>query len=161
MANITRFDPFGEMLTLRQAVDRLFEDSIVSPRSMRGVAEGVVPALDVYETPEHLVVSVALPGVSPDDVEITMTGQTLIIRGQLREAESVKPEQYLYRERRHGAFSRQLELPIRVASERAEATFDSGLLRLSIPKAEETRARQIRIKAGEQGSERGHGSETG
>ncbi|HEX5395764.1 MAG TPA: Hsp20/alpha crystallin family protein [Candidatus Limnocylindria bacterium] len=150
MANITRFDPFREMLTLRQAMDRLFEDSVVSPASLRTLAgDGatVNPALDLRETDDDLVVTIALPGVKPEDVNITITGQNLQVRGELKADESVRRDDYLYRERRFGTFARQLELPVRVKGDAAAASFDNGLLTLTIPKAEEVKPRQIEIKA--------------
>ncbi len=149
MANITRFDPFGEMVTLRQAMDRLFEDSFVSPLTLRSFdGEGGTPALDVHQTADEIVVSAALPGVGPDDVDITITGQTLSIRGEIRADEKVERDQYLYRERRYGAFHRQLQLPVRVQGDAANATFENGVLTLTIPKAEEVKPRQIQVKAG-------------
>jgi HSP20 family protein len=154
MANITRWDPVGEMVSLRQAMDRLFEDSFVSPTTWRGHAgEQLTTPIDVHETPDELVVTAALPGMKPEDVEITITGQTLTMRGELKEDESIERDQYLYRERRYGAFSRQLQLPLRVKGDEAEATFENGLLRLSIPKAEEVKPRQIRISASGDGNE--------
>jgi HSP20 family protein len=148
MANITRWDPFGEMVSLRQAMDRLVEDSFVSPTSWRSVrGEQLNPALDVHETPDELVVTASLPGMKPEDVEITITGQTLTLRGELKEDESIQREQYLYRERRFGSFSRQVQLPTRVEGDRAEATFEHGILRLAIPKAEEVKPRQIQVRA--------------
>jgi HSP20 family protein len=148
MANITRYDPLSEMVTLRQAMDRLFEDSFVSPLTMRtfnGEAPG--PALDVHETGDEIVVTAALPGIKAEDVDITITGQTLSIRGEFKADENVQRDQYLYRERRYGAFHRQLQLPVRVQGDATSATFEDGLLKLSIPKAEEVKPRQIQVKA--------------
>jgi HSP20 family protein len=154
MANITRFDPVGEMVSLRSAMDRLFEDSFVSPLSWRTVAGGeqINPAIDVHETPDDIVVSAVIPGVKPDDVEITMTGQSLTLRGELKADEEVSRDQYLYRERRYGSFSRSIQLPVRVKGDDAEATFTDGVLKLRIPKAEEVKPRQIRINAGSNGT---------
>ena len=92
MANLTRFDPFNEMISLRQAMDRLFEDSFVSPLTWRSV-EGdstLAPALDVHQTADEIVVSASLAGVKPEDVQITLTGQTLQIRGEFKADEEVK-----------------------------------------------------------------------
>jgi HSP20 family protein len=148
MANITRFDPFGEMVTLRQAMDRLFEDSFVSPLTLRSYnGEAAAPALDVHQSADEIVVSAALPGVKPEDVDITITGQTLSIRGELKADEKVERDQYLYRERRFGTFNRQLQLPVRVQGDAANATFENGVLTLTIPKAEEVKPRQIQVKA--------------
>ena len=151
MANITRYDPLGEMVSLRSAMDRLFEDSFVSPltwRTINGAADTVTPPIDVHETPDELVVTAALPGMNAEDVEITMTGQTLTLRGEFKADEEISRDQYLYRERRFGSFSRSVQLPVRVQGERAEATFTDGVLTLRIPKAEEVKPRQIRITAG-------------
>jgi HSP20 family protein len=149
MANLTRFDPFGDMITLRQAMDRLFEDSVVSPLTWRTLAgETVTPALDVHQDADEIVVTAALPGIKPQDVEITLTGQTLVIRGEFKADEKIARDQYLYRERRFGSFNRQLQLPVRVEGDRTEATFEHGLLTLRIPKADEVKPRQIQIKAG-------------
>lgn len=150
MANLSRFDPFREMLTLREAVDRLFEDSIVSPASLRTLSNGttmpVTPALDLYQTDDDLVLTMSLPGVKPEDVSITITGQVLQIRGEFKSNESLKRDDYLYRERQFGSFNRQLDLPVRVQGDAAQAEFEDGVLTLRIPKAAEVKPRQIEIK---------------
>jgi HSP20 family protein len=147
MANITRFDPFREMLTLRQAMDRLFDDSVVSPASLRTLAgTSLTPAVDLRETEDDLVLSVALPGAKPEDVNITITGQTLQIRGEFKDEQSTERDTYLYRERRFGSFSRQIDLPVRVNGDGATADFENGVLTLTIPKAEEVKPRQISIR---------------
>jgi HSP20 family protein len=150
MANITRFDPFSEMVTLRQAMDRLFEDSFVSPltwRSVTGESGGLTPPMDVHETPDEIIVTASLPGIRAEDVDITMTGQTLSLRGEFKADNKVERDQYLYRERRYGSFHRALQLPVRVEGDRAEASFEDGVLTLRIPKAEEVKPRQIQVKA--------------
>lgn len=155
MANITRYDPLGEMVSLRSAMDRLFEDSFVSPLSWRTIGGGndsLTPPIDVHETDDEIVVTASLPGIKADDVEITMTGQTLTMRGEFKADERIEKDQYLYRERRFGSFSRTLQLPVRVEGDRAQASFSDGILRLSIPKAEEVKPRQIRINASSNGA---------
>jgi len=160
MAEMRRWDPFGEMLSLRQAMDRLLEESFVSPTGLRQAEGGPAasPPVDIHETEDAVVVTAALPGVRPDDVEITITGQTLTIRGEVTPEEGVDHDRYLYRERRYGRFGRQFQIPIRVRGDGAEASFESGLLTLHIPKAEEVRPRQIRITPGEGKS---HGGTSG
>ena len=150
MANIIRFDPVGEMVSLRSAMDRLFEDSFVSPSSWRTIAgDGTInPPVDVHETSDEIVVSAAMPGMKAEDVDITLTGRTLTLRGEMKADERVERDQVLYRERRYGTFSRTILLPVRVEGDRADATFTDGVLTLRIPKAEEVKPRQIRIAAG-------------
>ena len=145
MANITRFNPLSEMVTLRSAMDRLFDDSFVSPLTLRN-GEAAAPAIDVHETADDIVVTAALPGLKAEDVDITLTGQSLSIRGEFKADEEVDRGQYLYRERRFGTFQRQLQLPVRVQSEAATANFEDGVLTLRIPKAEEVKPRQIQVK---------------
>ena len=148
VTGLTRYNPLGEAVSLRQAMDRLFEDSFVNPLSWRTLAGTNWPAIDVHETPDEVVVTAALPGLKPEDVEITMTGQTLSLRGEFKADEKVEQNRYLYQERRFGTFQRQIELPVRVQGERAEAVYENGLLTLHIPKAEEVKPRQIQITAG-------------
>jgi HSP20 family protein len=150
MANITRFDPFSEMVSLRSAMDRLFEDSFVSPLTWRTVANGtgINPAVDVHETDDDIVVTAALPGIKPDDLDVTITGQNLALRGELKADETVEHDQYIYRERRFGSFNRSFQLPVRVDGDRADASFSDGILTLRIPKADEVKPRQIRINPG-------------
>jgi HSP20 family protein len=148
MANITRFDPFGEMLTLRDTMDRLFDERFLRPLTWRSFdGEALSPAIDVHENADEIVVEAALPGMAPEDVDITITGQTLTLRGEMKASAHDEGNQYLYRERRFGAFHRQLQLPTRVEGERAEATFEHGVLTLRIPKADEVKPRQIQVKA--------------
>jgi HSP20 family protein len=147
MANLTRFDPFSDMISLRGAMDRLFDESFVNPLGWRiWNGESLSAPVDVHQTNDEIIVTASLPGIKPEDVDITITGQTLNIRGEVHEDETVERTQYLYRERRTGTFSRTLELPVRVMGDKAEATFEHGLLRLTIPKAEEVKPRQIQIK---------------
>ena len=150
MANITRFDPFSEMVSLRSAMDRLFEDSFVSPLSWRTVANGngINPAVDVHETDDDIVVTAALPGMKSDDIDVTITGQNLTLRGEVKDDETVERDQYIYRERRFGSFNRSFQLPVRVDGDRADASFSDGILTLRIPKADEVKPRQIRINPG-------------
>ncbi|HET9879070.1 MAG TPA: Hsp20/alpha crystallin family protein [Candidatus Limnocylindria bacterium] len=148
MANITRFDPFSDLLTLRDSMDRMFDERFLRPLTWRGVdGESISPAIDVHQDADWIVVEAALPGVKPEDVDISITGQTLTIRGEAKADERIERDQYLYRERRYGAFHRQLQLPVRVEGERAEADFEDGVLNLRIPKADEVKPRRIEVKA--------------
>ena len=144
MTLIRRSSPFGELLSLRQAMDRLFEDSYVRPRSATGFEDQTLP-LDIYMNEDALVVRAALPGVKPEDVEITVSGDVLTISGEFREDREQKGDQYLFQELRRGRFTRSVSLPGDIDRDAATAEFQDGLLRLTMPKAEETKPRQIRI----------------
>ncbi|HZT07877.1 MAG TPA: Hsp20/alpha crystallin family protein [Chloroflexota bacterium] len=145
MANLVRWDPFGEALSLRQAVDRLFEDAWVRPWLGHATDGVAAPPIDMYETGEDLVVTASLPGVKPEDVEITVQGEVLTIRGEARDDETVSQEAYHRRERKYGRFTRQLALPTPVDSTKAEAHFEHGVLKLRLPKMEQAKERRIQI----------------
>ena len=98
---IERWHPFTELMSLRQAMDRLFEDSFVRPsRVLTTLGETAMPALDIYQTPTEVVVKAALPGVKPEDVSVDITGETLTIEGESKVEQETKKENYLYQEKR-------------------------------------------------------------
>lgn len=141
---VSRWEPFGELVTLRDAMDRLFEDSFVRPgRAVRGERALALP-VDAYATENELVISASIPGVSPDDVQVTIEGDTLTIKGEFKPP--LENVTYLFQERRFGPFYRQLQVNIPVQADKAEASFDKGVLTLTIPKAEELKPRQIKVK---------------
>ena len=154
-----RPSPFGELLSLRQAMDRLLEDSFVRPRGTWGAnagAEGAPLPLDVSTTNDALVIEAALPGVRPDDVEITVEDGTLTIRGSGRQERREQDGDVLVQEIRRGEVSRSLSLPNGLEPDKAEATFEDGILTLRIPRAEQVKPRQIRISPTTNGT---HGSD--
>jgi HSP20 family protein len=147
VANITRWDPFGEMVHLRQAMDRLFDESFTRPwRLLDREGETFVP-LDVYETEGDLVVKVSLPGVKPEDVDVSISGDTLSIKGEFKFEEETKKPSYYRQERRYGSFHRALTLPTEVEADKAEAVFEHGVLTLTMPKAETVKPKTIKVKA--------------
>ncbi len=144
--SISRWEPFGEMMTLRDAMDRLFEDSFVRGVRPSGAGERAYSLpVDAYGTENELVLMVSIPGVDPDDVQITIEGDTLTIRGEIKPP--LENVSYLLQERRFGPFYRQLQINVPVQADKAEATFDKGVLTLTIPKAEEVKPRQIKVKS--------------
>ncbi len=102
--------------------------------------------MDVCETDDSLVVKAALPGVRPDEVDIFVTGDVLTIKGETKNEEETKGDNYRRRELRYGAFARSVPLPTRVDHDEAEATFENGVLTVTMPKAEEVKAKSIKIK---------------
>lgn len=150
MTKLIRWQPMNDMLSLREAMDRLFEDSWVSNRAWGNVpAAWTEPTLDVYETADTVVVKAVIPGVKPDDVEITVKGNYLAISGEAKEESETKEKNYLRRETRVGTFSRAIELPGGLQSDKADAKFDNGVLTITFPKAEEVKPKKIQVKAAE------------
>jgi HSP20 family protein len=147
MGNITRYDPYADMTSFRRSMDRWFDDAFARPLTWRLFdGEGLSAKIDVHQDDDNLYVTASLPGVKPEDVDVTVTGQVLSISGELKGEEDVDGDQYIYRERRFGRFSRQIELPVRIMADQAKAAFDNGLLKLTFPKAEDVKPRQIEIK---------------
>jgi HSP20 family protein len=144
---VIRWNPWRDMVSLREATNRLLEDSLVRPR--RAWEDGTLERtyrlpLDVYTTPEEIVVTAAFPGLLPDEVDISIEGDTLTIRGELRAP--LENVEYLIQERSYGAFSRRLTLNVPVDALKAEAVFENGVLTLTLPKAEETKPKIIKVK---------------
>jgi HSP20 family protein len=146
MTLIRRTNPLGELISLRSAMDRLFEDSWFRPHNGL-LADDHPLALDVRSTSEAYEIDAALPGVRPEDVDISVLGETLTITAKTSQEQTRDDEGYSYREIRRGSFSRTVTLPSAVKADAASASFENGLLHLSIPKTEEAKPRQIQIKA--------------
>jgi HSP20 family protein len=145
--NIVRWEPFREMTSLRDAMDKLFEDSFVrAPRLWSRVGEWELP-IDMHQADKDVVVKASLPGFKPEEVDISITGDTLTIKGEHKEEQEVKDGNYFYKERSCGTLSRSVLMPVKVKSDKAEAVFGDGVLTLTLPKAEEAKPKQIKVKA--------------
>jgi HSP20 family protein len=147
---IDRYEPFGRAMSLRQMMDRMLEDAFVMPRAGEGM--GSAPALDVYEEGDDLVVEAQLPGVKPDDIDISIEQGVLTISGQTKAEQERKERNYHIREQRTGRFTRGIRLPATYNAEACKANYEDGVLRLVFPKAEEAKPRRIQIGAGSQPS---------
>lgn len=144
---IVRWDPFREMVTLRNSMDRMFEDSILRRLQATSDSTDGYLATDVHQTDDAITIKAVMPGVKPDDVEISITGETVTIRGESKKEEEIKEENYLLRERQYGTYSRTLQMPVQIQGDKAEAVFEDGILILTLPKAEEVKPKQIKVKA--------------
>ncbi|MFO7742774.1 MAG: Hsp20/alpha crystallin family protein [Anaerolineae bacterium] len=146
MTQLTRRDPFRDLMSLREAMDDLFEESFVQPRqrSIEPRERRLRLPLDVYTTPEEIVIVASLPGLTPDEVDITIDGDRLTIRGELRPP--LENVDYLFQERAYGPFARTLTLNVPINADEADAVFENGVLTLSLPKAEESKPRTIEVK---------------
>jgi HSP20 family protein len=139
----------GDMISLRSAMDRLFNESFV-PGMTQGNGRTPLP-LDVYSNENEVVVLAAIPGIRPDDLNISIDKNTVTLSGTIRsaaESEEGKDASWHLSELSYGSFERSLTLPFEFDANRAEATFDNGMLRLVLPKAESEKPRQIKVKVG-------------
>ena len=145
MSNLIRWEPAREMMTLREAMDHLFDDAFTRPLTLRDGWSA--PAIDMYQTDDEIVVKASLPGVKADEVQINITGEILTLKGETRQVEEKKDKAWHMREQRWGAFERAIALPTEVVADKAKAEFENGILTSTLPKAEEVKPKIINIKA--------------
>jgi len=145
MANMTRFDPFGEMMSLRDAMNSLFEESVVNPRLAGGQTMSM--PLDVAETKDAYIVEATLPGVKPENLDITIQDNVLTITGESRQEQTAGEKPNYHRlERRYGRVSRSISLPAQVNADKVAASLNHGILHLELPKAESVKPRKITVQ---------------
>jgi HSP20 family protein len=144
MANITRYNPFSEVVSLREAMDRLFEDSFISSRGSGLGARAL--AANLYETGEGFTLQLPLPGVKPEDVEITVQQDTVSLKWE-HKVEIPKDARVHWNGFQAGQYQQSFTLPSPINSEGVEAHASDGILTLRLPKAEHARARTIKVNA--------------
>jgi HSP20 family protein len=144
MTIVRRPSPFGEH-PLRQAMDRFFDDDYRPFRWLSGGFDGPALPLDVTTTDDTLTIEAALPGIKPEDVDITVQNGAVTISGKTADERTAEEGSYVLQEIRRGNFSRTVTLPNGMEADKATATFEDGILRLEIPKAEQVKPRQIKI----------------
>jgi HSP20 family protein len=147
MASIVRWEPLRDMVGLRDVMDRMFEEGWMrGPFGLAPWADGSL-SVDMYETDDDVVVKTAIPGVKADDIEVSVTGDTLTVKAESKEEEEVKRESYLRRERRFGSYCRSVTLPGGLKTDKAAADYTDGILTLTFPKAEEVKPKSIKVSA--------------
>lgn len=145
--SLIRWEPFRDLVSLRDAMDRMFEESFVRPWARWPVfAEESVLPVDVYETEDAVVVEAPVPGVKAEDVDVSITGDTLTIKGESKFEKKVERENYIRQERRYGSFCRAVTLPGGLKTDKAEAEFQNGVLSITFPKSEEMKPKSIKVK---------------
>ena len=145
MANITRYNPFSEALSLREAMDHLFEDSYISPR-VAGHFGGRGVVANLFETPENFILQVPMAGVKPEDVEITAQQDMLTLKWETK-IEVPEGATAHWHGFASGQFQQTFTLPAPINADRAEASTADGVLTLTLPKAEHAKARTLRVTA--------------
>ena len=144
---LDRWDPFREMMTLRDAMDRLLQQSLTRPGQLLSSMRPDAIPVDVIERDDHFEVRAALPGVKPEDIEVTVQGERLTLRAECRADEERRGEQWLMREQRYGTMQRSITLPAPVSSDNTQATIEHGVLTLRLPKAQAAMARRIAVSS--------------
>ena len=145
---ITRFTPMSDFVSLRDAMDRLFEDSFIRPTAYSGIAAGQIAVpVDLWETPDAYHLRADVPGITPDALDINVTADTLSMTGEVKGQSDVASEGWLRQERRVGKFQRAFTLPVQIDPDKVQASFEHGVLELVLPKADQVKPRSIKVNA--------------
>lgn len=149
--SLVKWGPLKELEEMRREMDRLFDDFFPVQRRRRvwdekPVAGIIVPNIEIYDRTNEIVFRAELPGVKKEDIDLSVTQDSLTIKGQLKREEEVKPETLYVSEISYGSFARTVTLPVEIDSEKAVATFNNGILELVLPKKEEARPKEIKIE---------------
>ena len=147
MSNLIRWEPMREMMTLREAMDRLFDDAFTRPVGTNGNNNWGAPAIDLYQTNDNVTVKAALPGLKAEDVQISITGDALTLKGEFKQNNEIKEATYQIKEQRYGSFERSVMLPTDVQTDKAKAECEDGVLTITLPKAEQVKPKTITVKA--------------
>lgn len=144
---LIRWDPFREMASLQERMNRLFSDFRVrAPLGEEEITQGAwVPPVDIYETAESIVLEVELPGITKEDIGVEVKDNTLTLKGDKKFEKEVKEENYHRVERSYGAFQRVFTLPSTVQQDKVRAKFKDGILEIRLPKVEEAKPKQIKV----------------
>ncbi len=147
MTALTRWDPLREITSLREQLDQLWDKTLARPDRWTQVAEEFGVALDVAEDDKAYTVKASLPGVKPEDIEVTLNNNMLMIKGEAKEDKTIDKGSYHLRERHFGSFLRRVALPLAADVEKVEATCEAGVLTVHVPKSPEMSARKIAVKS--------------
>jgi len=145
MAGLTRWDPFGDALALQEQMSRLLDERFRSRLSGETSLAQFAPAVDVYEDPEGIMITAEVPGIDPKDVEVKVEDGTLTMSGTRKLENEEKKENYHRIERSYGSFYRSFSLPPTVDVEKIEAETKNGVLRIKLPRREESKPRTISV----------------
>jgi HSP20 family protein len=143
--SIIRWSPFDEIMTMRESMDRLFEDYFT--RRPRNAGPLVwQPAVEIFETENDITVKAELPGIDPKQVEVNVTEEGLTIKGEAKVEHEERKRNYYRRELRYGSFQRTVVLPTEVKGDEAKATFRHGILEVKVPKAERVKPKTVKVE---------------
>ena len=142
--SLVRYQPFNE---LRRAMDRLFDERFFTPYQLFTFGRDEITPIDVYQTDNEVVVKATVPGVKPEEVDVSIADNMLTIKGETKAEEKIERKDYLYQEHRYGTFRRSVALPSGLDTEKTAASFDNGILTLTIPRTKEAKPKQIKVKA--------------
>jgi HSP20 family protein len=146
MTLIRRKSPLGDLVSFRDTMERLFDERLFRPTWPANGERAAVPALDLYTTPEAVIAKMALPGVKPEDVDVSIGDDLVTITGSFKKEIETTEAGYVHKELNHGAFSRSFSIPTAVKEEAATAQFRDGLLTITLPKAEGVKPKHVKVE---------------
>ena len=138
--------PFDELTSFRREMDRLWDRFFSERPALDMLEKGWEPTMDITETKSDLIVKAELPGIDPKEIDISLTGDTLTIKGEKQQEKEEKEENYYRIERSYGIFSRTIKLPVSVQNDRIKASYQHGVLKITLPKSGEAKQKQVKIK---------------
>ena len=149
MTVLTRFEPFREFATLQDRINRVFRDSYSSANQDDALTtSSFAPAVDVYEDEHKVSLKIEVPGIDEKDIDVRVENNTLTVHGERKIEKEEKEENYRRVERQYGTFTRTFTLPQTVDTENVSATYDKGVLKISLPKKAEAKPKQIKVQVG-------------
>lgn len=146
MTRLTRWEPFRDVRRMHDMLDRIMDRAVMDWTPDGGLYEGIIP-VDVYQTDDDVVIKATAPGIKPDELDISVTSDSVTLRVEISEEHEEEGRHYHLRERRYGSFARSVALPIAVNADKAQAEFENGILTLTLPKVEEVKPKSIKVKA--------------
>lgn len=146
MMELVPWRPFGELSSFRGEMDKLWDRFLGERPFFKEFSEGWTPSVDISETDDNLLVKAELPGLEAKDVNVSISGELLTIKGEKKKEKEEKDERHHYVERYSGSFQRSFRLPVNIQSDKVEASFKKGVLTVTLPKSEEAKKKAIEIK---------------
>lgn len=151
--SIVRYDPFRDLRTLQEEVNRLFSTNLTRAFGDEGIGRGAwAPSVDIYENKDQIVLEAELPGMKQDEFDLSIENNVITIRGERKFEKADETDNYHRVERSYGAFTRSFTLPQTVSAEGAVAEYNNGVLRVTLPKREETKPRRIQVSGAQASS---------
>jgi HSP20 family protein len=147
MTQLTRWQPFREMRRMHNMLDRFMDQSVFGAPAYDTDGYTTLIPIDVYQTDEEMTIKATVPGLKADDIQISITGDSLSISGEIESEHEEEGREYFVRERRTGSFSRSMTLPVNVDADKATADFEDGVLTITLPKVEAEKPKTISVKS--------------
>ncbi len=148
MTVLTRWEPFRDFSTLQDRINRVFRESYSEGQDQSLATSSFAPAVDVYEDEHNVALKIEVPGIDEKDIDVRIENNTLTVHGERKIEKEEKEENYRRVERQYGSFTRTFTLPTTVDSEKVSATYDKGVLKITLPKKAEAKPKQIKVTVG-------------